>query len=299
MLPDAGIKDYTVRLESKELTEVLCRNLNEAGFPTKVVEQDEMYRVGGGAIIGQLIRKSGFTGFKRQVDENICFPKWVYRTRNKDFHKALVAGIIESEGSAPTLSERAVRISQSTSIESIDYDRHKEYETPTGCNIKIIAKEDLGSVDRSRIEGSPPILLLSVRRLIRKYGIESQLNLDSVSITENNTSARWNLSVTGEDIRRLYEFSEDYLVSKKNQFERYFEGKQERHADKGEREDFYIEGVKELYEKNGYVTSEMLADHLNRAENTARNSLSMLEDEGLVRCAGVEEGYKSWVPIDT
>lgn len=292
MLPDTSNDDYSIALQSSDLIEKLRVSLEKVGLDVKVRESDRGYELYGSTVLARLINKTGFTGSKRQVEENVCFPKWVYTKAEPDFHKALIAGIIESEGCAPTPSSRTCRVTQSRSFDSsqeldIDY----SFETPTGNDVSIFVD------DTARRDMEPPALLLSVKKLLDIYDIGSTIKLDSLYETERGAAARFNLFITGEDIRELFDFCSDHLVSKRNQFEHYFDQKQEKHRDKGTRIESYLEDIELLYKEHGYVTSKMLAEYADRETKTARNTLSILNNKGLIECEGLKNQYKCWKPV--
>lgn len=162
MLPDASCHNYRIALQSHDLIEELKLALENIGLGVEIKESDRGYEIYGSRVLIRIICKAGFIGSKRQVQENINFPKWVYTNADKEFQKALIAGIIESEGCAPTSSSRSCRITQSKSLDNIK-DRQVEYsfETPTENSVSILVEEEDEGKD---IE--PPELLLSVKRLL-------------------------------------------------------------------------------------------------------------------------------------
>lgn len=294
MLPDASNDNYRIALQSHDLIEELKLALENIGLDIEIEKSDRGYEIYGSRVLIRIIRKAGFIGSKRQVEENVNFPKCVYTNQDKEFQKALIAGIIESEGCAPTSSSRSCRITQSKSLDNIK-DRQVDYsfETPTENSVSMLVEEEDEEKD---IE--PPGLLLSVNRLLEINNIGSYIKFDSLYETERGRAARFNLFVTGEDIRLLYNFCSDYLVSKISQFEKYFDQKQEQHRDKGTRFDSYLEDVRFLYKKHGYVTSEMLAEYADRETKTARNTLAILNDKGLIEFKGLKNRFKCWKPAE-
>jgi hypothetical protein len=299
MLPDLRLDSCEGFFKDRKLAENLFRSLENVGLSPNKTEASDGVRVRGKAICGKIVEGCGFGTEERQVEQNICFPNWVYEVDNKDFHRALMAGIIESEGSAPTDSTRTCRFTQATELKGFSFPNQniESESTPTGHDVERIYFNDLSDQERKSVMESPPPLLKSVKRLVEMYDISSKLRPESVYRTERTTAALWNLSVSGEDIRKLYQFCGKYLVSKDNQFESYFEQKQEDHRDKGTRLESYLRDVEELYDKNGYVTSKMLAEHADRAEKTAVNTLSILKNKGLIECDGFENQYKCWKPV--
>lgn len=274
--------------------------LSEVGVHVEIREVKTGFRINGGSITGKLLKKSGFIGEKRQVEQNMRFPDWVYEVENRDFHKALIAGLIESEGTSPTEKTRSCRITQSTSVSIGDPNcKVRKEKTPTGAKVDRVFFAQLSNHKKRIVENSPPPLLLSVKRLLAEYGIKCQLNPEAVTITENTTAALWNLCVSGEDIKDLYDFSQDYLISEKDAFREYIENKKEWHRNKGARFESYLNDIEYLYEKNGYVTSKMLAQYAGRAEKTATNTISILKNKGLIECEGYRNKYKCWKPVDT
>lgn len=295
MLPDAGASKYKLCLQSRALVGAIEDCLNEIGIYAEVREGKNAFRIHGGSVLGTLLRKSGFIGEKRQVEQNMRFPDWVYKVKNQDFHKALVAGILESEGSAPTETTRCCRITQSTSV-SIDKFkcRTRKEETPTGAEVNRAFFSHLSDKKKKIVESAPPPLLLSMQKLLSKYKIQSQLVPESVTMTERTTAALWNLCISGEDIKKLFDFCQDYLVSKERVFREYIEDKKEWHRDKGTRFQSYMRDIEHLYEKNGYVTSKMLAEYADRDKKTATNTISILKNRGLVEANGFKNRYKCW-----
>lgn len=300
MLPDARVDGYDLRINSRKLADKVVGHLNKVGICSQVKEGKRRPQIKGGSMLGRIVCKSGFAGEGRQVTENVSFPEWVYEAENEEFHSSLVAGILESEGSAPTSSTRSCRITQANSIDGID-DLNcevREEKTPSGNRVRRAFFSNLPNRKKEIVKDSPPPLLLSMKRLLNQYNIQSSLNPESVTITENTTAALWNLCISGEDIRRLYNFCQDYLVSKDEGFREYIENKEEWHRDKGTRFESYMRDIEYLYEENGYVTSRMLARYADRAEKTAGNTISILKNKGLVECNGYENRYKCWKPTD-
>lgn len=299
MLPDLKVRVCEGTFKDRELAGELVQCFNNVGLSPHIAESKDGLRVLGKSICGRIAQESGFGTAERQVTHNIHFPDWVYEADNKDFHQALIAGIMESEGSAPTKSTRLCRITQATELNKFNFlEKGIERETtPTNHKVERVYFNNLDDRNTKAVKGSPPPLLMSVKKLLEMYNISSKLTPESVYRTERTTAALWNLTISGEDIRNLYEFCGGYLVSKDEQFERYFEQKQEDHRDKGTRFESYMADVKELYEENGYVTSKMLAEHANRAEKTAVNTLSILKNRGLIECDGFENQYKCWKPV--
>ncbi|MFQ3274967.1 MAG: hypothetical protein ACI9LV_000113 [Candidatus Nanohaloarchaea archaeon] len=294
MLPDASNDKYRIALQSHDLIEELKLALKDIGLDVEIKKSDRGYEIYGSRVLIRIIRKAGFIGSKRQVQENVTFPKWVYTNVGEEFQKALVAGIIESEGCAPTSSSRSCRITQSKSLDNIK-DREVDYsfETPTENSVSILVEEeDVGK------DIEPPGLLLSVKRLLEIYNIGSSIKFDSLYETERGKAARFNLVVTGEDIRDLYGFCSDYLISKSSQFEKYFDQKQEKHRDKGTRFDSYLDDIRFLYQEHGYVTSKMLAEYADRETKTARNTLAILNNKGLIEFKGLKNRFKCWKPVE-
>lgn len=299
MLPDAGANKYRLVLQSLDLIGAVEDCLNEVGICVEVKEDERGFRIHGGSILGTLLKKSGFIGEKRQVEHNMRFPDWVYEVENCDFHKALVAGIIESEGSAPTGSTRCCRVTQSTSVSIDDFECEvREEKTPTGADVNRAFFSYLSDGKKTIVENSPPPLLLSVKKLLAEYDIQSQLTPESVTMTKRTTAALWYLDIFGEDIKKLYNFCQEYLVSKDETFKEYVQNKEEWHRNKGTRFESYLRDIEHLYEKNGYVTSRMLARYADRAEKTVGNTISILKNKGLVECDGYENRYKCWKPTD-
>jgi hypothetical protein len=300
VLPDVRIKKYSLSINSRKLADEVVEHLEEVGINTQVRDGKRRWQINGGSILGRVVCKSGFGSEKRQVKENVSFPEWVYEAEDKDFHRSLIAGILETEGSAPTSSTRSCRITQANSIERIntfDCDIRQE-QTPSGAEVKRAFFSNLSDKKKEIVESSPPPLLLSVKRLLLEYDINSSLKPESVTVTEKTTAALWNLCISGEEIKRLYSFCQEYLVSKDEGFIEYIENKEEWHRDKGTRFESYMRDIEYLYEENGYVTSKMLAEYADRAEKTAGNTISILKNKGLVECDGYKNRYKCWKPTD-
>ena len=299
MLPDLRVRTCEGSFKDRELAWELLECFKNVGLTPYTIESKDGLRIKGKSICGIIVQESGFGTEERQVTNNIRFPNWVYEVDDREFHQALIAGIIESEGSAPTSEGRICRITQATSLEHFSFseNRSSTEETPTGNRVDRIYYGDLESEEQKKIDRNPPELLTSVQKLLKKYDIRSTLGSESVYRTERGIASLWNLHVSGEDIRSLYKLCGDYLVSKDEQFENYFEQKQEDHRDKGTRFESYLADIKELYEENGYVTSKMLVEHANRAEKTAVNTLSILKNKGLIECDGFENQYKCWKPV--
>lgn len=300
MLPDVRVDGYDLGIDSKRLAETVVGHLNEAGIDTQVRDGKRRPQVVGGSMLGRIVYKSGFASEERQVRENVSFPEWVFRAENEEFHRSLIAGILESEGSSPTSSTRSCRITQAHSIDGIE-DLNcevREEKTPSGNKVRRAFFSNLPNGKKEVVKNSPPPLLLSVKRLLNQYNIQSSLNPESVTMTEKTTAALWNLCVSGEDIKQLYIFCQDYLVSKDDTFNRYIENKEEWHRDKGTRFESYLRDIEYLYEKNRYVTSKMLAEYADRAEKTTSNTISILENKGLIECEGYKDRYKCWRPVE-
>jgi len=299
MLPDANIKKYRITLKSEKLAKATYKHLRNTGANPTFRETQEGFRIHGGSVIGRISVRSGFATFSRQVQHNVIFPDWVYDT-NEKFQKALIAGLIEAEGSAPTKSTRSCRITQSTSLYRLDIDKAnlKLEKTPSGNKVGRVFFSNLSEKKRTCVLSNPPPLLISAKRLLEVNGISSNLVPEAVTVTSKNTSALWNLVITGEDIRHLYRFCEAYLVSKQEIFKEYFNQKKESHRDKGTRFSSYMDDIRFLYEQNGFVTSKMLSEHANRAEKTAVNTLSLLKNKEMVVFDGYEGRYKRWKPKD-
>lgn len=299
MLPDFNIDKNCCFLQSEPLIRSLRNCLKDLGVGSEVVDTERGYRVRGAAVLRELIFHSGFAVDAKQVDENICIPGWVMSLQNKGFVPCLLAGIIESEGSAPD-SSRSVRISQSVSIKiAPESDATAIYHTPTGYEVRIFPKSSINPSKVEEVRKKPPLLLASLQKLLETREIRSKLVFESITKTKTNTAARWNLCITGEDIGKVFELCSEFLVTKKEGFEKYFENKKQNHVDKGKRIESYLDAVKALYRLEGRVTSKMLANYMDRAESTATNTLSVLEEEGYVKCVGFEDQYKCWRPVES
>lgn len=299
MLPDTNVKKYNLKLTSGGLADEVKDRLKAVGVSCEVLKRDDGFKIEGGSILGNLMLKSGFVRYERQVEYNVRFPKWVYRADNESFHKSIMAAIIESEGSAPTSTTRSCRITQANSVSGIEITGDfKEERTPTGHTVRRKYFHDLSAEQRKYVLRSQPPLLESVKKLLKKYDINSQLRPEAVTETKKTTAALWNLSISGEDIKLLYEFCEDCLVSKKKSFQDYIDNKEEWHVNKGERFAYYMDKIRELCNQEGYVTSKMLAGYIDREEKTVGNTLSILSDRNKIECIGYRDRYKCWRPVD-
>ncbi len=146
---------------------------------------------------------------------------------------------------------------------------------------------------------NPPLILISIQLLLRKYRINSKLYPIRIYILDNGrASISWHLAIIGfNEIRKFYDLCKDCIRVdyKKENIKKILDNQKERCLPIGLRIVYYLINAKKIEDERGYFTSKNLIEITKRIKKTVNNTISYLAQLDLIECSNKTGHLKHWI----
>ncbi len=297
-IPDAWPKRFIIEIENRNFENDMTKKLNELGISPLHKRNGKMARIEGHSILGHIISLGGININEKQILANNPLPLWIFNECNEEFHAMLLSKIVDTEGHVNKRKPQ-IRIAQSSLLSINQKERgyilDNAKETiirPSGKKSCVLLYSKLNQELKEKVLDNPPLILLSVQLLLRKYKINSCLYSTNVYISSNNLcSIGWQLCINGyADVKKFYEHVGEYISIKykREGILNSIKGRSKIHAGKRLKKAYYLLQALEIEKEKGMFSIKELTEICKKKPKTIYNAFGELIHDGCITKNGVK-----------
>ncbi|MEK6835198.1 MAG: hypothetical protein AABX61_02975 [Nanoarchaeota archaeon] len=304
VLLESWIKRFKFVAKDKLFAEEINKNLEKVGVKP-YFKFKELFHVYGHSVIGNIISIAGLNVNKSQIIANNTIPFWIITKTNKKYHSILLSKILDTEGNSYS-KRHNITITQSSHLplkeDELNFILNKSKKTiikASGATSYTISLSELSESIRKKVVLNPPLVLISIQILLRKYKINSSIYPSVVYISENNlASINWHLNIQGFfDIKRFYDLCKDFITIsyKKKNIEENLSKSKETHMSMNLRSLYYLINAFEIENNKLYFTSEDLFKITKKSKNEINHAIWDLHNLRFIKQIGKESRFRKLV----
>ncbi len=282
LMLDSGIHKfqfYSIKKESHDEIRVCLKSLG-----CEITEYQN--KTVANSMFSTIFSLAGLDISNPQQISNNPLPYWIFTKTSDKFKAILITKAFEAEGSF-SKSSRDIRITQSTELkisndQTINLKKLSKKEIIKN-SFSIILKIGISKIPeniKDIIIENPPLILVSLQILLRKFKINSNVCPSFVYIKSNDKVATmWDLHINGKDIDKFRELCFPHMVL--NKFDNF--RKRKENISPNTRMLYYLLLAKEAENKKGYFFIKDVISISHRKPKNIWNNLALLKRKGFVK----------------
>lgn len=240
---------------------------------------------------------------RRQLIANNCLPPWIFSC-SAEYHAILLSKFLDTEGYI-SRGRGGIRIAQASLIdltkeeqEFVLMNSKTRIIKPSNKEYNPIIFSKLNKNFKERVLSNPPLILLSIQLLLRKYRINSTLYPLCVYISSNGlASISWHLAIFGfDEINKFHDLCGRHISIKykRNNLKEILSKRKLECLPMGLRIPYYLVNALEIQNREGYFTVKDIINTTNKNRKSVYATIGYLAQLNLINVIKVNKRIKFW-----